>query len=178
MAQAAAAMEFSGNGLLVLFHVLFASLWFGGVAYQVRIIGGTLMQAGPAASGFLTVLARRKGVGWYFALTGLLTILFGGALYGQEMHSGAIADAWSGRGLWLTLGAILAVLAYLHGMTANFPIERRWLKLSNSITGQPTPEQAKQLQDYGMKLGKNGAISAMIVGLAMLCMLLSRVFPS
>ena len=170
-------MTFSVTGLLVLFHVLFASLWFGGAAYQVRIIGGTLRAAGPQAGGFMAVLARRKGIGWYFALTGALAILFGGALYGKEMSDGAIAGAFSGRGLWLTLGAIMAILAYLHGLAFSLPTERKWMHFSNSIKGAPTKEQGEQLMQYGMKLGKSGAISTLMVGLAMLLMLLSRVFP-
>src|SRR5689334_17162756 len=90
-AAASASMTFSVTGLLVLFHVLFASLWFGGGVYQVRIVGGTLMAAGQQAGGFMAALARRKGIGWYFALTGGLAILFGGALYGKEISDGAIA---------------------------------------------------------------------------------------
>lgn len=170
-------MAFSGVGLLVLFHVLFASLWFGGLVYQVKIIGGTLMAAGPAAGGFLSVLARRNGIGWYFALTGALTIIFGGILYGNEMSSGAIAGAFEGRGLWLTIGAILAVLTYAHGLSRNLPVERKWLKLSNSITGAPTKEQGQQLQAFGMRMGKNAMVTVVLLSLAMLSMLLSRVFP-
>jgi peptidoglycan/LPS O-acetylase OafA/YrhL len=169
-------MAFSGTGLLVLFHVLFASLWFGGAAYQVRIVGGTLMAAGPAAGGFMQALARRKGIGWYFALTGGLAIVFGGILYGQEMNSGAIAGAFEGRGLWLTLGALFAVLAYVYGAVHSLPLERKWMRLSNSIKGAPTKEQGQQLMEFGMRLGKSGVVSTALIGLAMLLMLLSRVF--
>ena len=171
-------MAFSSTGLLVLFHVLFASLWFGGGVYQVRIIGGTLRAAGPQAGGFMAALARRKGIGWYFAVTGGLAILFGGALYAKEVADKAIGGAFEGRGLWLTLGAIMAVLAYLHGMAFNLPLERKWMRFSNSLKGPPTKEQGEQLMHFGMKLGKNGAVSVLMVGLAMLLMLLSRVFPA
>lgn len=169
----AGAMAFSGTGLLVLFHVLFASLWFGGAVYQVRIVGGALMSAGPAAGGFMQALARRKGIGWYFALTGGLTILFGAILYGQEKVYEA---GFEGRGIWLTLGAVFAVAAYLYGAMHSLPLERRWIALSNSITGQPTKEQGQQLMEFGMKLGKSGVISTALIGGAMLLMLLSRVF--
>lgn len=171
-------MDFSSTGLLVLFHVLFASLWFGGGVYQVRIVGGTLMAAGPNAGGFMAALARRKGIGWYFALTGGLAIVFGALLYGKEMADKSIAGPFEGRGLWLTLGAIMAVLAYLHGMAFNLPLERKWMRFSNSLKGPPTKEQGQQLMQYGMKLGKNGAISVAMVALAMLLMLMSKVFPS
>lgn len=166
-------MEFVGAGLLVLFHVLFASLWFGGAIYQVTVIGRTLMAAGPAAGGFVMTLARRGGIGKYFAINGGLTLLFGALLYGQEkVHE----SAFSGRGLWLTLGALVAVAAYVHGAAVNMPVERRWIRFVNGLKGPPTKEQAEQLQAFGMRLGKNGAASAAMLAVAMLLMLLSRVF--
>lgn len=166
-------MQFNANGLLVLFHVLFASLWFGGAVYQVLVIGRTLMLAGPQAGGFLAALARRGGIGKYFAITGGLALLFGALLYGQERVHEA---AFSGRGLWLTLGALLAVLAYIHGAAVNMPIERRWLRFMEGLKGPPTAEQGKQLEQFGMSMGKHGAVSTIMIAGAMLLMLLSRVF--
>ncbi|MEA3202417.1 MAG: hypothetical protein QOI63_83 [Thermoplasmata archaeon] len=165
-------MEFVGAGLLVLLHVLFATLWFGGAVFQVAIVGRTLMAAGPQAMGFVLALARRGGIGKFFAINGGLAILFGAALYGQEK----VQDApFAGRNLWLTLGAIVAILAYLHGAFANLPLEKKWIALCNSVSGAPTPEQGKQIQEYGMRLGKNATISTAMVGVALLLMLMSRV---
>lgn len=169
-------MAFAGGGsLLVAAHILFATLWFGGAAYQVSIIGRTLMQAGPAAGGFLMTLARRGGIGTYFAITGGLAILFGAARYGQRMSEGSL-ETFSGSGLWLTLGALVAVGAYLHGMFVNTPTEKKWIRLANGIPGAPTKDQAAQLQDLGMRMGKNGVISTAMLAVAMLLMLLGRVF--
>jgi hypothetical protein len=172
-------MGFEPYGLLVLGHVLFASLWFGGGVYQVSVIGRGLMAAGPAGSGFVAALMRNGGIGKFFAITGGLTILFGAALFGIESSAkyNPIDDPMSGRGLWLTLGAILAVGAYIHGLTSNMPTERKLIALVKSIKGHPTKEQAEQMQVYGMRLGKAGAVGVAMVGVAMLLMLLSRVFP-
>lgn len=168
-------MAFVASGLLLLAHVLFASLWFGGAAYQVLVIGATLRQAGPAAAGFMKTLADRGGIGRYFAINGGLAILFGGALYGQRMSSDAM-ETFSGYGLWITLGAIVAVLAYLHGMVVNMPTERRWLAFMRGLKGPPTKDQQAQLQEFGMRLGKAGFLSFVMIAVAMLLMLLGRVF--
>ena len=166
-------MEFVSTGPLVLLHVLFASFWFGGAAYQVMVIGPTLRQAGPAAGGFMKTLADRGGIGKYFALNGGLTILFGAALYGQEK----IYDiTFEGRGLWLTLGALVAVGAYLHGLVVNMPTEKRWLAFMRELKGPPTKEQQAKLMEFGMKMGKAGMLSFVMIFVAMLLMLLSRVF--
>ena len=168
-------MAFDATGLLRLGHVLFASLWFGGAAYQVLVIGATLRQAGPAAGGFMQTLAARGGIGRYFALNGGLAILFGGILYGVRMSDG-VMETFSGYGLWITLGAILAVAAYVHGMVVNMPTERKWLAFMRGLKGPPTKEQGAQLMQFGMKLGKSGFVSFVMIAVAMLLMLLSRVF--
>lgn len=169
-------MAFVASGLLVLLHVLFAALWFGGAAFQVLMIGQALRQAGPAAGGFMKTLAERGGIGKYFAITGGLTILFGALLYGMRRSAGTM-ETFTGYGLWITLGAIVAVLAYLHGAFVNLPTERKWIAYSATLKGPPTKEQAARLQEFGMKLGKDGAVSFLMITVAMLLMLLSRVFP-
>lgn len=169
-------MAFSTIGLLVLLHVLFASLWFGGGVYQVLVIGRGLRAAGPAAGGFISALMRNGGIGRFFAISGALTIVFGGILYGMEQDDGSIAGPFEGRGLWLTLGAILAVAAFIHGMTSNLPTERKLMALVKQLKGPPTAEQAQQMQALGMKLGKAGVVGVAMVGTAMVLMLLSRVF--
>ncbi len=165
-------MDFQFTGLLVLLHVLFASAWFGGAAYQARVIGPALMAAGPSGMGFVLTLARRRGIGWFFALAGAMTILFGGWLYGKEQVYSA---AFEGRNLWLTLGALLALGAYGHGLAVNMPTEKKWLAVCNSVKGTPTPEQGKLIAEYGAKLGKASIMGAAMVGVAMLLMLMSRV---
>jgi hypothetical protein len=169
-------MAFDWTGLLRLGHILFASLWFGGAAYQVMVIGATLRQAGPAAGGFMQTLAARGGIGRYFAATGGLAILFGGAIYGVRMSRDEM-QTFEGMGLWLTLGAVLAVVAYVHGMLVNMPTERKWLAFMRGLKGPPTKDQQAQLADFGMRLGKAGAVSFLMIAAAMLLMLLSRVFP-
>src|SRR5688572_25508941 len=168
-------MAFEAYGLLVLGHVLFASLWFGAGVYQVLVIGRGFRLGGPAAGGFIVTLMKNGGIGRFFAVSGILTILFGGAAYGQLMSDGSI-ETFSGRGLWITLGAIVAVLAFLHGLTVNMPTERKLIALCKTLNGPPTKEQVAQLQAFGQKLGKAGVVGVGMVSVAMLLMLLSRVF--
>lgn len=168
-------MEFVGHGLLVLFHVLFASLWFGGVLFMVVMVGPAMAQAGPAGGGFIMTVMRRGGMGKYFITTGGLTLAFGAILYGKMMMDNSI-ETFSGRGLWLTLGSIMAVATYAHGLSSNVPVEKQLIKLVGSIKGTPTAEQGKQMGELGAKMGKAGVTAAIMLGTAMLLMLLNRVF--
>jgi uncharacterized membrane protein len=168
-------MAFEALGLLVLFHVLFAALWFGGVLFMVTMVGPAMAQAGPAGGGFVMTVMRRGGMGKYFATTGALTLAFGAILYGIMMQDGSI-ETFSGAGLWLTLGAIMAVATYAHGLASNMPIEKKLIKLVEGIKGAPTAEQGKQMAELGQKMGKAGVTAAIMLGTAMLLMLLSNVF--
>lgn len=167
-----AAMDPWLSGLLVLFHVLFAALWVGGGVFQVLMIGPTLKQAGPLAGGFMSTLARRGGIGKYFAINGALTIVFGAILYST---SGVHKAAFSGGNLYITLGAIVAVAAFVHGMLVNFPTEKKWIAFASNLKGPPTAAEAAQLQEFGMKLGKAGTIGVAMVFLAFLLMLMRNV---
>lgn len=173
-------MEFSIDGFLVLLHVLFAALWFGGGAFQVLVVGKALQAAGPNATGFMVALAKRGGIGKYFAINGGLTILFGAIVYYRQMNVikdlGLAFEPFEGRWLWITLGAILAVLTYLHGMTSNMPTEKKWMALLNGLKGPPTKEEGMKLQEYGMKLGKAGMVSVAMLFVTIVLMLMSRVY--
>ncbi len=160
-------------------HIVAAALWIGAGVFQVLIIGPALMQAGPQAGGFIMTLARRGGMGRFFAISGIVTILAGGLVYGERIK--ALKDIGEGAfsstdGFYLvTIGAILAVLALLHGLTSNMPTERKLVKLCKSIQGAPTPEQARLMGEYGAKLGKQGVIGVAIITVALLCMVGARV---
>ncbi len=69
-----------------------------------------------------------------------------------------------------------AVLAYVHGLVANLPTERKLIALCKGVNGPPTKEQAAQMQAYSQRLGKAGTHGVALVSVAMLLMLLGRVF--
>ena len=157
--------------LLVVLHVIGAVLWAGGALFQLLVVGPALRGAGPAAGGFLQALARRGGFGPYFGIAGTVTVLTGGALYGMEDLHTAMG---SGRGLWLTIGAGVAVLAYLHGLFAVMPSERRLLAQLKGMQGPPTPEQGAALAAQAAKLGRLSAVSVAMVALALVAMLVGN----
>jgi uncharacterized membrane protein len=152
-------------------HVAGAVLWAGGALFQAAIVGPALARAGPAAGGFLQAVARRGGFGPYFGAVATLTVLTGGALYGMEDLHTAMG---SGRGLWLTIGAVVAVLAYLHGLFAVMPNERRLVATLKGMQGPPTAEQGAALAAQGAKVGKLSMVSTALVAAALLAMLVGN----
>lgn len=158
-------------------HILAAVLWFGGGLYQVLMIGPALMRAGPQAGGFVLALMKNGGIGRFFAIAGVVTILSGGMVYGDRVKIAVDGAFGTADGFYLiTIGAIVAVLALGHGLATNMPTERKLVALCRSIQGAPTAEQAKQMGDLGAKLGKRGAMGVAMVGVAMLLMLAKNAF--
>lgn len=168
-------MAFELYSIVRALHVLFAVLWVGGGLFQIAVIGPALMAAGPKGGGFIVALMRRGGMGRYFAISGLLTILFGGWYYGGHVRmAGGAFDVASGY-IYITLGSFVALLAFLHGAFASMPAERKLIALCRDLKGEPTAEQASQMQALGMKLGRNGVISGMMIGIALLLMLMKGI---
>ena len=165
-------MEFTLHSFALIVHVLAASLWFGGGVFQVLMVGSALMRAGPAALGFMQAVAKKGGFAPFFAISGIMAVVSGGYLYYDDEVGQA---AFKGSNLWLTVGAIVAVLALLEGLFLLRPLNGKWVAAVNSIKGAPTAEQGKTIAELGARIGKTGARSVAMISLTMLCMLLWRV---
>ena len=166
-------MEFVAEGVWVFLHILFAAIWFGGGLFQILIVGPALKQSGPQGAGFLATVMKRGGIGRYFGIAGVLTIVFGAIAYVTLDYQDL---GMEGVGLWVNLGAAVAVLTLLHGIAVNMPAERKIMTLMAELKGPPTPAQAQQLQALGMRMGKNGLVSMVMLATAMVLMLMSNVY--
>ncbi|MCA1820044.1 MAG: hypothetical protein LC620_08375, partial [Halobacteriales archaeon] len=106
---------------------------------------------------------------------GSVSILAGAMLYGKEE---IYKDPWSmdaGNGnLWLTIAAILAVLAYLEGLFAIRPLDRKLGVILRGLKGPPNAEQGAAIAALGARIGKMSAVSTAMVALALVGMVLRR----
>lgn len=156
-------------------HVIFASLWVGAAVFMAFVLGPHM--ASPAGGAFMRGLLGRGGsIAWFFPATGILTILTGAYVY-NEM--GYAADPFGGGArASVTIGAILALLALVHGAASLGPAQKRMKRIIDTIPANapPTPEQAAELQRLGMKQGKGGAASAALIFVALLAMSLRVLF--
>jgi len=157
-------------------HVISAALWAGGAFFAAFVLGPHLAAAGPAAGAFMSVVVRRGGFTWFFAAFGLLTIVTGGYVYSEYGYAsdpfGSVSRAS------VTVGAILALLAFLHGAAAMGPGQARMKKfvLTLPAGGPPTAAQTAELQRMGKKQGRAAAVSAGLIVLALLTMTLRVLF--
>lgn len=156
-------------------HVLLAIAWGGAVFMLVFFLQPTAKAVGPAAGPFMReLLSTRRLVDWILRIAGA-TVVAGGFLYWHDMQAvGGLGDFLdSAFGLWLTIGAISALVAIGIGAAATKPTLKRQLAVAGQIAqagDQPPPELVQQLaalQAKGRRLAKLNFTFVTIAAFAM-----------
>jgi hypothetical protein len=145
-----------------ILHILAGIAWVGSVFMVVMFLQPTAKAIGPAAGPFMReLLATRRLIDWIIGLA-WTAIVAGGFLYWHDwQQAGSLGDfLGSSFGLWLTLGAVSALVAVGIGMFATRPTIVRSLAVGAQIAqaGEQAPEALKQelaaLQHKGRTLAK------------------------
>src|SRR3954464_13427291 len=102
--------------LLRIIHIFGAVTWVGGSIFMASVMGPTVRAAGPDGGRFMMRLASFGQLSRVLTISGILTVLAGLLLYYPT--SGGFNGAWlsSGHGITLTIGAIIGLLAFVHGI--------------------------------------------------------------
>ncbi|HET7234944.1 MAG TPA: hypothetical protein VFK59_00760 [Actinomycetota bacterium] len=143
-------------------HILFAIAWGGTVFLLVFFLQPTAKAVGPAAGPFMReLLGVRRLTDWVLRIA-WVAIIAGGFLYWHDLDQypsfGDFLE--SAFGLWLTIGAVLALIAVGIGMFATAPTLKRMLAVGGQVAqagDAPPPELVKELgalQARGRTLAK------------------------
>lgn len=161
--------------LLRALHVIAVTVWFGGGLFAVSMVLPAVRAAGPAGKGFMMAVLRRGGFGKMFGVAATVGVLAGLILFWKM---GYHSDPFGTRpGIFLTLGAILGILAFAESLAVSMPNEMRMRKLAAQIgPGGPTPEQASSMEKMAMKQGRAGLRAVVLVGSALVLMLVRNAF--
>ena len=136
--------------VLRVLHIMAAIAWGGSVFVTVVFLQPTAQAIGPAAGPFMReLLGARRLIDWVIGLA-WITIIAGGFLYWHDWHQYQSLGDFLGTsvGLWLTIGAISALVAVGIGMLATKPAIQRSLALGGQIAqaGEaPAPELVQEL---------------------------------
>ena len=144
---------------LVFLHVFFGILWAGAaVAIGVFVLPAVL-EAGPAGGAVMAGVAKRK-FPIFMTVIGAIVLLTGARLYMIRFTPGWITTP---EGIVITLGALLAIAAFIIGISVQRPTVERIGAIAAQIAASgapPTPAQASELQASRQKLRKAGSITA------------------
>jgi len=156
-------------------HILGAIAWGGAVFMVVLFLQPTAKAVGPAAGPFMReLLGTRKLIDWVVGLA-WITIIAGGFLYWHDLQQFESLGDFLGSafGLWLTIGAIAALIAVGIGMLATRPTIIRSLAIGAQIAqaGEQAPPELMQelgaLQAKGRSLAKVNLAFITIAAIAM-----------
>lgn len=172
----------SASAYLIVFrvvHIMAAIAWGGAVFLFVLYVQPSAAATAPASAPFVReLLARRRMVDVVVTLAAT-TIVGGGFLYWHDWHETGSFGDWVGStfGLWLTIGTVAALLAFLIGVTITRPNVHRMLALGGQIAqagGEPTPEQGREMKAVQTRLKAAARTSLGLIAVAAFTMATAR----
>ncbi len=181
-----AAAQSSGGGsksvdtyMLVfrLIHIFAGAFWFGAGTVMILFLEPTFMGVGPAGQRVVRTFFTKSRFGIAMPLAAIVTTLAGLALY-YRVSDHFNAD-WMGStaGVVLSIGAVSGILAFLHGATVIGPSTAQLTKLLTELVpenGTMSDEDYARLHAAQKHATLHGRISAVLIVVAMACMISSR----
>lgn len=158
-------------------HILGGIFWAGGAVMLYGFVMPSVKATQPESGRFMQQLAGRSGLPAFMTASSLACVLAGIALYAPI--SGQFDRDWlhSTRGIVLSVGALIGLLAMLEGLFMTGPAARKLGALGQQMAaagGPPSPEQQKQMGTLQRKLESAGTRGAWMVAFAALLMAVAR----
>lgn len=154
--------------VLVFLHVFFGVVWAGGAMATGFFVVPAVVEAGPPGGAVMAGVAKRK-FPVVMVVAATIVVLAGARLYMLRFSTEWLATP---QGLVLTLGAILAIGAYVLGVFIQRPLMGRAGVLAAQIAasgGPPTAQQASEMQALRLRLQKIARLTAFhLLGAALL----------
>jgi hypothetical protein len=156
-------------------HILAAIAWGGSLFLLVLYLQPTAKAVGPAAGPFMRELLGNRRLGAVLLQLAGTTIVAGGFLYWHDLdeYGGLGEFTKSSFGVWLTIGAVAAISAFLLGVLVTKPTMDRMLAAGARVAqGGDTPpadavQQVAALQARARSLAKVNLTLVAIAAFAM-----------
>ncbi|MEO8423622.1 MAG: hypothetical protein ABI595_06870 [Actinomycetota bacterium] len=161
------------------FHIVAGVLWVGSAFLFSAFLGPSVAEVGPSAGPLLTVIVKKRKLPTVIKALSGITVLAGWILWLRDLDLyGGLGD-WvsSSFGLVLTIGAVLATVAFVIGMVGIAPNVERLVDLGGEIAAggaPPTPEQAAEMQTTAAKLESASKVDLVLLLLAVTAMATAR----
>lgn len=165
--------------LLRIIHIFAAFAWIGGAMFLNGMVLPTVRAAGPDGAKFMQWVGRTGNLTRLFTAASITTVVAGALLFFPT--SGNFNGAWlsSGHGIVLSIGAVIGILALLHGIFGAGAVARKSGALAKEMAsrnGPPAPEQIQQAQALGAASARQAMISMIMGSLALLFMAAAQSF--
>ena len=163
--------------ILRLVHIFSGVFWAGVALMMAGFVNPSARAIGPDGGKFMQQLARQNRFPLVVETAAILNILSGLWLY--WLVSGGFQPYWitSRGGLALTIGGVMAIVAYGLGYVFQKPAAKRMAELGREIQaagGPPSLEQMAVMQAQQKKLAQGGLLSAIVLALVVVGMAVAR----
>jgi hypothetical protein len=162
------------------FHITAGVLWVGSSFLFVGFIGPSAAEVGPSAGPLLSAAVKKRKVAKVITGLAATTVAAGWILWLRDLSDrGWSLSSWLGHpfGLVITIGAVLATIAFFEGFLGVGRNVERIVDLGDTIAasgGPPTPEQQSMIARIGGELERHGKIDLVLVLLAVAAMATAR----
>ena len=155
--------------LLRIVHIVGGAFWAGSAFLLTGYVAPAAGQAGPAGAKFMQSLVL--GTRYVVAISAAagLTVLTGLLLYWRA--SGHLSGEWmsTGTGVMFTIGGLAGISALVAGILTG-SASRKLAEFGASLEGPPTPEQGAEIAQLQNRLANLGAISSVLLVVALIAM--------
>lgn len=156
------------HGLIVarIIHVVLGVAWVGSMFFLSTFLIPSLGDVGPDGSKVVVALARRKLM-VFLPIAGIVTILSGLYLYWRVSSGFAPEYMRSGAGQTYGIGAALAIIALVLGVTITRPAMIKSMQLAQSaMSASPTEREAIMAQAQALR-ARSASVGRLILALLM-----------
>ena len=162
--------------VLRLVHVVAGALWVGFALFMSFFLGPALAQVGPEGGKVMAALQRR-GIMTVLPLLAILTMIAGLWLY--WIRSGGLQPAYvhSASGAVFGMGGLLAIIAFVLGMTVSRPAMMRVGALMQTLPSLSPEERERQMATIGQLRARGARMTVVVAWLLLLatfCMAIAR----
>jgi uncharacterized membrane protein len=161
---------------LRLIHILAGVLWAGWAFVSVAFIEPAMRAAGPEGGKFMQALTGKTKLLQAMLAAPLLVILTGVLMYWRVSGGFSRSLLVSSSGLWLTIGSLAGILAFVLGLMINRPAAERLAALSRemqSAGGPPSSEKMAELRVQQQRLAMGGLYGAILLAVTVIGMALA-----
>ena len=159
-----------------LIHVVGGALWVGAMVFVTAFLAPAIRDAGPDGAKVMGGIARRRFMQIVPAVA-ILTLLSGIYLYWRVSAGFDYNYLKSGPGHAYAMGGILAIVAFVIGLTITRPAMMKSMSLAQSAASASPEERdamMAQAQALRARSAKAGVIVAWLLVMAVIAMAVGR----
>jgi len=158
-------------------HILGAIFWAGGMVLMHGFIFPSIEATRPESTRFVQDLTGKRNLPLFMTLASVATVIGGLGLFGPATGMFDHDMMRAPHGIALSIGAVLALSAFIEGMIVTGPSAGKIGAIGKEIAASgkgPTPEQIQKMEALQTKMKKVGMRGTVLVVLAALLMAIAR----